>query len=114
MTSHQQAVALLIGGAVLYTILELIRQRRLREEYAVLWLVTGFVMFLMVIQIDLLDLLTHLIGVASPINAVFFLGLITVILINVHYSVKISELTTQVKNLSQELALLSAREAPDQ
>lgn len=54
----------------------------------------------------LLDFLTKQMGIELPINTVFFLGMIFVIFINLHFSTKISHLTNQVKRLTQEIALL--------
>ena len=53
----------------------------------------------------LLDSLTSLFGIQIPANTVFFFGLMFMIFINLHFSVKISHLTNQVKRLTQEIAL---------
>ena len=50
--------------------------------------------------------ITALIGAGLPTTTFFFFGLFFLILISIHYAVKISTLTTQQKNLMQELALL--------
>ncbi|MBI3978374.1 MAG: DUF2304 domain-containing protein [Chloroflexi bacterium] len=109
MTPRQQFFALLIGGLILLLILELIRRRRLREEYSWLWVLTGFVIFLLVVWYDLLMALTRFLGIVLATSTVFFLGVVFLVLVNIHSSVKISTLTTQVKNLAQEVALLNGR-----
>ena len=49
------------------------------------------------------------IGAATPINTLLLFAVLFLFAIAVHYSVIISRLTSQVKNLAQELALVSAR-----
>ncbi len=118
MTPQQQIFALLAGGAIFVGIIELIRRRMLREEYAWLWFATGFVIFVLVIWYDLLRELSRLIGAKVVTTTLFLFALLFLILINVHYSIKISALTNQVKDLAQALALQRARseekQAPDQ
>jgi hypothetical protein len=110
MSPQQQVFALIAGGALFVLIIELIRRRQLREEYAWLWFTTGFVMFLIVIWYDLLRALSDLIGAVVVTTTLFLFALLFLILINIHYSIKISALTNQVKDLSQALALHSADE----
>ncbi len=105
MTPQQQVFALLAGGAIFVLIIELIRRRLLREEYSWLWFATGFVMFLIVVWYDLLVTLSNLIGAKVVTTTLFLFTLLFLILINIHYSIKISALTNQVKDLAQELAI---------
>ncbi len=109
ITPHQQVFALLASVAVFLLIVELVRRRRLREEYSWLWLLTGATMILLVVWYRLLLLITRAIGAFSPVTTLFLFSWLFLLAIVVHYSVIISGLTTQVKNLAQELALLEAR-----
>ncbi len=118
MTPQQQVFALIAGGAIFLLIIELIRRRMLREEYSWLWFATGFVMFLIVVWYDLLVEISNLIGARVVTTTLFLFALLFLILINIHYSIKISALTNQVKDLAQALALYRAqdeeRSTPDQ
>jgi hypothetical protein len=109
LTLHQTTFALLIGLTAFALILELIRRRRLREEYSWLWLLTAGVMILLVIWFRLLVVITHLVGAVTPMNTLLLFAVLFLFAIAVHYSVIVSRLTSQVKNLAQELALLTAR-----
>ena len=53
--------------------------------------------------------MTGVIGAATPINTLLLFAVLFLFAIAVHYSVIISRLTSQVKNLAQELALVSSR-----
>src|SRR5512135_2804043 len=101
MTPQQQLFALIAGGAIFLSIIELIRRRLLREEYAWLWFATGFVIFVLVVWYDLLRELSRLIGAKVVTTTLFLFALLFLILINIHYSIKISALTNQVKDLAQ-------------
>jgi hypothetical protein len=108
LTTHQTAFAIATTTIVCLFLLELIRRRRLREEYAWLWLFTGVLMLLLVTWPALLSRITRIIGAVAPLTTLLIFSTIFLLAVAVHYSVIISNLTTQVKNLSQELALLQA------
>jgi hypothetical protein len=97
------AVAALILLAI---ILELIRSRRLQERYAILWLVTGAVMFVLAIWRGGLAKIADLAGIAYPPSALFVLVSLFILAVLLHYSTVISRLSDQSKILAQRLALL--------
>ncbi|HET9491999.1 MAG TPA: DUF2304 domain-containing protein [Methylomirabilota bacterium] len=109
MTPHQQFFAIVTSVLVFVFILELVRRRRLREEYSWLWLLTGGLMIVLVVWQRLLVLITWVIGAVSPITTLLLFSLLFLLAIVIHYSVIISRLTTEVKNLVQELALLASQ-----
>lgn len=108
MPLSQKIFALLICSVVFVVTLNLVRKRRLREEYSVLWLVTSLLMFVLVIRYEWLVALTGFIGAGLPTTTLFIGALVFLMLIAVQFSIKISQLTGQVKNLAQENALLRA------
>jgi hypothetical protein len=109
LTLHQTMFALVTSVVAFLFVLELVRRRRLREEYSWLWLLTAGGMVLLAVWYRLLVVITHLVGAVTPLNTLLLCAILFLFAIAVHYSVIISRLTTQVKNLAQELALLSSR-----
>ena len=109
LTLHQTAFALTTSLLMFLFILELVRRRRLREEYSWLWLLAAGAMVLLVVWFRLLMIITHLVGAVTPLNTLLLFAVLFLFAIAVHYSVIVSRLTSQVKNLAQELALVSAR-----
>jgi hypothetical protein len=101
---------LAIVGSVLLIgfILELIRRKRLREEFSIIWLATGVVFLLLSIFRGLLDKLSYAIGISYPPAALFLIMIIGLTLILMHFSVVISELKETQKKLVQEIGLLRA------
>lgn len=105
MTAQQKIFALVIGAGLFLAIIEMVRRRKLAEEYSFLWLITGLGIVVLVLWYDLLEKLTRFIGAMTPTTTLFIFGFVFLILINLHYSVKITRLTTQVKDLAQKLAI---------
>jgi hypothetical protein len=91
---------------LLLVIFELIRSRRLQERYALLWLLTGIVIFVLAVWRGLLGRLSDLVGIAYPPSALFVLAAFFVLIVLLHYSTVISELSDQNRILAQRLALL--------
>jgi len=108
MPLRQKIVAIMISISIFIIIIELVRKRKLREEYSWLWLFTGVVLVILTIRYDLLVTLTHLLGAVLPTSTLFFCELIFLMLICIQFSIKISTLTNQVKDLVQEVTLLKS------
>jgi len=108
MPIRQKIFALLLSIAILVLIIELVRRRKLREEYSWLWILTGSLMIILVVWYDALVTLSHFIGAVLPTSTLFLFGLIFFMLLSLHFSVKISALTDQVKELVQQMALLTS------
>jgi hypothetical protein len=102
-------VAAIAAALFLLVIFELIRSRRLQERYALLWLVTGGVIFLLSVWRDALRLVAEQIGIAYPPSALFVVGFLFILAVLLHYSTVISELSERNVTLAQDIALLEER-----
>lgn len=108
MTPRQQIFALVASVALLIFIVEMVRRRRLREEYSWLWLFTGVAILILAAWFGLLEWLTRLIGAVVPVSTLFVFGILFLVVTNIYFSIKVSTLTTQVKNQAQRLAILDS------
>ncbi|MDY6862563.1 MAG: DUF2304 domain-containing protein [Thermodesulfobacteriota bacterium] len=108
MPIRQKVVAIIIGLSIFIVILELVRRRKLREEYSWLWLLTGAIILTLTLWYESLLKITHLIGAGLPTSTLFLFAIIFLILLCLQFSVQISKLSDQVKNLVQELTILKA------
>jgi len=106
MPVQQQIFSLLVSVLIFVIVIDMVRKRRLREEYSVLWLATSVIMFVLVLRYKWLVTLTALIGAGLPTTTLFLCAIIFLMLLSVQFCIKISNLTDQVKNLSQENALM--------
>lgn len=106
MTIKQQVFAILISLTVFIFTIDLVRKKRLREEYSLLWLATSLAMIILILRYDWLLALTKLIGAVLPTTTLFLGSIIFLISLSVQFSMRISKLSDQVKDLVQENALL--------
>ncbi len=102
--------ATVVSVLLLLVVFELIRSRRLRERYAILWLATGIVLVALSAWRGGLNTIARWFGVSTyPPAVLFAVGLLFVILVLLHYSTVISKLSDQNTILAQRLALLESR-----
>lgn len=106
MEMKPRFVALFISVVLVILIVELVRRRKLREEYSWLWLSLSLAIFVLALWPGFLDFVTNLIGAVLSTSTLFFFALVFLMLITIQFSVEISSLRTQVKNLAQQLAIL--------
>jgi hypothetical protein len=98
--------SVLASLAALLFVLELVRRRRLSEQYSLLWLATAVVMLVLSVWRDGLHMLAALVGIAYPPNLLFLVALLFVLLLLLYFSVIITRLTRESKAAAQEIALL--------
>jgi hypothetical protein len=108
-----QILAIVGSVFLILFILDLIRRKRLREEFAILWLAMGVVFLVLSIFRGLLDKISYFIGIGYPPAALFLFLIMGLMIILIHFSTAISELKGTQKKLVQEIGLLKAALAAD-
>jgi hypothetical protein len=111
ISTNLRIISIAGSVALLLFIVELVRRRKLKEEYSVLWVLTALMLLLLAVWGGLLRDLTHAIGAVSQASTLYFFGLLFVIFLLLHFSVRVSNLERRVIVLLQEIALLSERGA---
>jgi hypothetical protein len=106
MLPRQKIAMIIICISIFTIILDLVRRRKLREEYSWLWLLTSSALFVLVIQYSWLEHITEVMGAVLPTTTLFIGALVFLMFLSIQFSVRISRLTDQVKNMVQENALL--------
>ena len=92
--------------ALLLYILEMVRRRKLREEYSILWLAGSVVILVLSLKQGWLISIAHAVGIAYPPSFLFLVGILFILLILIHFSIAISKLHQMNKKMAQEIALL--------
>jgi hypothetical protein len=110
MDPKTRVVAVAGALAMLVVVIELVRRRRLKEEYSVLWVVTSIVLLVLAVWYELLLKITSAIGAVLPTSTLFFFGLIFALAMLLHFSVRVSALERRVTMLIQEVALMNVPE----
>jgi hypothetical protein len=111
VTPVRISIAASIASALLLlVVLELIRGRRLKERYALLWLVTGVVLLVLSVWRGGLNTIAGWLGVSGyPPAILFAAATLFIILVLLHYSTVLSRLTDENVLLAQRLGLLDER-----
>lgn len=107
LISHRIQLFSIIGSLALFLfIVALINRRRLKEEYAILWLATATFFFVLSLFPPLLGFLARLAGIHYAPAALLLMLILAITVILIHYSTVLTKLSRQNKRLTQELALL--------
>jgi len=106
--SRTQIVAILSAVLLLVLVLEMVRRRRLKEEYSWIWLLTAIGYALVAIWPGLAVWVSRMIGSLNPASVFTFLGLLFLFLISIQFSVQISRLSEHNKDLAQHIAILDS------
>jgi hypothetical protein len=103
---------LAVGASTLLLlyILEMVRRRRLREEYSILWLTGSVVILVLCFKKEWLDWASQSVGIFYPPSFLFLIGMFFILLILIHFSITISKLYQMNKKIAQELALMKHKE----
>ncbi|KIL41196.1 hypothetical protein SD70_09265 [Gordoniibacillus kamchatkensis] len=94
----------------LFATVELIRRRKLQEQYALLWLLLGFVMAGFSLFPQLLERISRAVHIVYAPSLLFLIGLLCSLVLILHLTIVISRLHRRVTRLIQELALMQERE----
>jgi len=106
MPPRIRIIAILICIFLVAYVFELVRRRHLSEEYSMGWLVAGSMMLILSISEGLLVWVSNLVGATLFTSTLFFFGLIFLMTICLHFSIRISALTNQVRTLTQHMGIL--------
>jgi cell division protein FtsW (lipid II flippase) len=111
MTPLKVSIAASIASIILLLIVfELIRSRRLRERYALLWLLTGVVLLVLSAWRGGLNTIARWVGVQTyPPAVLFAVGSLFILAVLLHYATVISKLSDQNSILAQRVALLEEK-----
>ena len=105
-----QIVSIVGFALLLVIVLELVRQRRFLERYALLWLFSALVLLGLAIWRDALEVIANALGIIYPPNALFVIAGGFVLVLLLHFSLAVSRLSEQSKVLAQRQALLEERQ----
>lgn len=105
MNIRIQIIVGVIVVAAMCVIVNMIRKKRLELRYALAWLIVGVGIFVLDCFPQLITWLAGVLGIASPINMLFFLGFCFSLMIIFVLTVAVSRASIRIKQLAQELAL---------
>jgi hypothetical protein len=104
-----QFIAIIGSVIFLLFVISLVRNKRIKEEYSLLWLFFGIVFIVISVFNNLLLIISSFIGIAYPPIAYLLILIMAIFLILIQYSVVISDLKEKNKTLTQEIGILKMK-----
>lgn len=101
-----KVVSLVLSGGIFSFVIWLIRERRLREKYALLWLFTSILVILLTISRRALETIALSVGIYYPPSLLFLVGVLFLLMVAISHSVSLSRLSETNQELAQQVALL--------
>lgn len=105
-------MSLLMGSivvlAILFFVFEMLRRQKLREKYAILWIVVGIGTLLLSAFPSVLEKASGLLGIQVPANLLFIMTLVLLVGVCLHLSREQSQAEDEVRILCEEVAILKA------
>ena len=108
MTDVVQLVSIVVSGALLVAVIELVRRGRLTEEYSFIWIVSAAALLALSLWRNLLDLAASALGVHYPPAVLLLVLTFFVVIVSLYFSVVVSRHRKNIEKLVEEVALLEA------
>lgn len=99
---------IVLAVVIIAVVLWMLLTRRLREKYAVLWLLIALLVLIVGIFPGMWEGLTMLLGVQLPSNLLFAAALLLLLGVTFHLSWELSSAEDEGRRLAEESALLRA------
>ncbi|OMF36036.1 DUF2304 domain-containing protein [Paenibacillus peoriae] len=107
MISFKLQIILFLGSLFCFIILlNLLRKYRLELKYSMLWIAVMGSSIVLSIFPNMFDIVSEAMGIELPVNALFLLSLVGVLLIMFSLTLEVSKASVKIKELSQELGLI--------
>jgi hypothetical protein len=111
--SRTQVITALGAVLLALTVLDLVRRRRLSEEYSLLWVISTTIVAVLGFSTPVLTWISRELGMVYETSTVFAVGLAFALVMLLHLSTRVSRLGQENQALARELALLrQALEGP--
>jgi hypothetical protein len=108
VTDRVQVVSLAVSVLLLLVVFELVRRRKLTEEYSFLWILSALALLLLSIRRQILDTTARWLGVYYPPAVLLMVLILMVFVASLCFSVIVSRQRQQIERLIEETAILAA------
>lgn len=108
MIERIEIVALIVSVVLLIVVLELVRRRKLTEEYSFLWILSSLLLLAVSVRREILHAVARWLGVYYPPIVLVMLLIVMVFVASLCFSVIVSRQRQQIERLIEETAILSA------
>jgi hypothetical protein len=108
VTDRVQVVSLVVSVLLLLVVFELVRRRKLTEEYSFLWILCALALVLLSVRRQILDATARWLGVYYPPAVLLMVLILMVFVASLCFSVIVSRQRQQIERLIEETAILAA------
>lgn len=105
MSLPSYIVGIVAAVIVLIVVIEQLRRRRLRERHAIWWLIAGVLALVAAVFPQTVTWLSGVLGIALPVNLVFFVSIAILFLVNLQVSAELTRLEDRTRMLAERVAL---------
>jgi hypothetical protein len=105
MSGLAQALTILIAVGAVVLVVALVRSRRLKERYALIWLLVAFGMLLLALARPLLDSVSRALGIQSGTTTLFLIATLVILGILLQLSMSLTALEEKVRDIAEAVAL---------
>jgi hypothetical protein len=109
MNTNIQVISIIGSIVITLIVAELIRRRKLREEYSLLWFAASLLLMVIAFGRHLMERAATLLGIAYPPSLLLLGAILMGFLLSLHFSISLTRLAEQNKRLAQELALMNQK-----
>ena len=108
MTPFQRWICGAASIVLMVFLFDLMRRRKLREEYSMLWLASCLMMLAMALHGNVVNWIGRLLHTKHAAYSLFVIALFIGVMLAIHFTVVLSKLTAQNWRFAQEIGLLRA------
>lgn len=109
MSLHLRILLGIVVMIYFWFIIHFIKRKMLALKYILLWLLSGFIMGILLLFPKLLEVFVEIVGIETPIYGLFLVGIFFTLLISMSLTAIVSKQTERIKNLTQNNAILEKR-----
>ncbi len=99
---------LILAILIFVMVIAQVRNQKMKEKYAALWLLVSGIIIILAIFPHLLHWLADFTGVVVPVNLLFLLAIMMLIGVCLHLSLELSNTADETRVLAEEVAILRA------
>jgi len=104
-----QIISIIVSMGFLFYVSRLIIKGKLREEYAIFWVISTILLIIFSFWREGLDIIAKAVGVYLAPNLVFTSAIFAILIYLLHLSIVVSQLHDKNKTLTQDLALFKEK-----
>ena len=99
---------LILSLVIFVMVLVQVRNQKMKEKYAALWLIVSAVIIVLAVFPVLLWGLADFTGVVMPVNLLFLLAIVMLLGVCMHLTLEVSKISDETRTLAEEIAILRA------